>query len=250
MNIDYPVQSQIDDLKALWKEAFKDDDAFLEHFYTFGFSPDRCRCLSVDGRVAAALYWFDCHCQGKPLAYLYGVATAKSFRGKGMCRALVENTHSHLKQLGYAGELLVPAEEDLCRMYEKMGYTHCASVAEPMIQAEGDPVQMQQIDSAQYCRLRREYLPENGVVQEGDSIDFLQTMADFYVGEDFLVCISRDEEFFAPELLGNADAAPGILTAMRSNRGKFRMPGEEKPFAMYYPLSDAGAPGYFGLAFD
>ena len=122
MNIDYPNQSQTDELRALWQEAFGDDDAFLEHFFTYGFAPDRCRCVTVDGKLAAALYWFDCSFQGKPLAYLYGVATFKAHRGKGFCKALAENTHNHLKYLGYAGEILVPAGEKLFQMYEKMGY--------------------------------------------------------------------------------------------------------------------------------
>lgn len=250
MNIDYPSQAQTDDLRDLWQEAFVDDDAFMDLFYTYGFAPDRCRCVTIDGHVAAALYWFDCQYRGRPLAYLYGVATAKAFRGKGLCRALAENTHQHLKYLGYAGAILVPAGEKLFQMYEKMGYSVCASVSEFVCTAGPTPAQMRQVDAEEYRLLRRQFLPENGVVQEGDNLDFLQTMADFYAGEDFLVCISRDEEFFAPELLGNEQAAPGILTALRKNQGHFRGPGGGKPFAMYCPLSDAPAPGYFGLAFD
>ncbi len=250
MNIDYPNQAQTGALRALWKEAFGDDDAYLEHFFTNGFAPDRCRCLTVDGKVAAALYWFDCSYQGKPLAYLYGVATAKAYRGKGICKALVENTHNHLKYLGYAGEILVPAGEKLFQMYEKLGYTTCTSVEEFFCDAAFEPVELRQIDKEEYRLLRRQFLPENGVVQEGDNLDFLQTMADFYVGDDFLIAIAQDEEFFAPELLGNTQAAPGILAALRKNQGKFRCPGVKMPFAMYRPLQDLPAPGYFGLAFD
>lgn len=250
MNIDYPQQHQMAQLRALWQEAFKDSDVFLEHFYTYGFAPDRCRCVTVDGHVVAALYWFDCHFQGKPLAYLYGIATAKSHRGKGLYRALAENTHSHLKYLGYAGEILVPAGENLRKMYEKMGYFSCTTMYEFSCRAGSEAATLKQIDGAEYCRLRRAFLPENGVLQEGDSLRFLETLADFYAGEDFLVCVSRDEKFFAPELLGNTDAAPKILAALHQPQGQFRAPGTGTPFAMFSPLSDTPAPGYFGLAFD
>ncbi len=250
MNIDYPNQAQAEQLRALWQEAFGDDDAFLEHFFTYGFAPDRCRCLTVDGNVAAALYWFDCSFQGKPLAYLYGVATGKAYRGQGLCKALAENTHSHLKYLGYSGEILVPAGEKLFQMYEKMGYSTCSSVTEFTCDAGSAPANMRLVDKEEYRLLRRQFLPEEGVVQEGDNLDFLQTMADFYAGEDFLVAVAHGEEFFAPELLGNSQAAPGILAALRKNQGRFRGPGGGKPFAMYCPLLDAPAPGYFGLAFD
>lgn len=250
MNIDYPLQSQTDELRALWQEAFGDDDVFLDQFFTYGFAPDRCRCLTVDGRVAAALYWFDCSFEGKPMAYLYGVATAKAFRGKGLCRALAENTHQHLKYLGYAGEVLVPAEENLFQMYEKMGYSVCSSVSEFVCTAASEPAQMRKVDAEEFRLLRRQFLPEDGVVQEGDNLNFLQTMADFYAGEDFLVVVAQGEDFFAPELLGNEQAAPGILAALRHNKGRFRGPGGGTPFAMYLSLSDCPAPGYFGLAFD
>lgn len=250
MNVDYPSQSQAQQLRALWQEAFGDDDAFLDLFFTYGFAPDRCRCLSIDGKIAAALYWFDCSCNGRPLAYLYGVATAKEHRGKGLCRVLTENTHSHLKYLGYAGEILVPAGADLFRMYEKLGYSTCASVTEFFCTAEDAPAEIRPVDKEEYRLLRRQFLPENGVVQEGDNLDFLQNMADFYAGDDFVVAVSRTEEFFAPELLGQAQAAPGILAALRKKEGKFRGPGDAAPFAMYLPLSDAPAPEYFGLAFD
>ena len=89
MTVDYPLQSQTEDLRTLWKEAFGDEDAFLDIFYTHGFQFDRCRCITENGKVVAALYWFDCILSGRPVAYLYAVATDKHHRGKGLCRTLL-----------------------------------------------------------------------------------------------------------------------------------------------------------------
>ena len=250
MNIDYPAQEQMEALRALWQEAFGDTEEFLEHFYTQGFAPDRCRCVTLDGRVAAALYWFDCSLDGKPVAYLYGVATGKKYRKQGICRALAENTHAHLKYLGYAGEVMVQAEDGLFGMYEKMGFTPCGGIRELSCPAGDTPALLRKLDAGEFARLRREYLPAGGVLQEGDNLAFLETVADFYAGEDFLVTVSREEEFFAPELLGNVQAAPGILAALGKESGHFRAPGEEKPFTMWHDLSGESAPAYFGLAFD
>ena len=53
------------------------------------------------------------------------------------------------------------------------------------------------------------------------------------------------------ELLGNKEAAPGILKALGCMKGRFRTPGKDQPFAMYLPLTEtAEKPAYFGLAFD
>lgn len=250
MNIDYPTLQLQQDLKKLWQAAFGDSDSFWSLFYEHGFAPDRCRCVTVDGALAAALYWFDCSFDGRPLAYLYGVATDQKFRGRGICRALMENTHSHLKYLGYAGAILVPADGDLSRMYAKMGYRTCSYVTEFSTAAAAQAAALQEIDGTEYCRLRRKLLPEGGVLQEDGCLEFLQHLCRFYAGNDFVAAVSREEPFFVPELLGNSQAAPGILTALHQSQGKFRISGSEQPFAMFCPLSDIPAPSYFGLAFD
>ena len=54
MKLDYPQPRQARQLVALWQEAFGDTVEFIEGFYCTGFSPSRCRCLSIDGEVAAS----------------------------------------------------------------------------------------------------------------------------------------------------------------------------------------------------
>lgn len=250
MNIDYPTQDQLPGLRALWKEAFGDDDAFLDQFYSVAFASDRCRCVSIDGKVVAALYWFDCQFEGRPIAYLYAVATKQTHRGKGICRALMENTHIHFAHLGYAGAVLVPGAVSLFEMYQAFGYETCSYVSEFSCAAAEQPAALRAIDAEEFAALRRTFLPKGGVLQEGESIAFLQTMARFYAGEDFLLTVSAEGKFFAPELLGNPYAAPSILTAFGKKEGIFRTRGGDKPFAMYKALSEGAAPTYFGLAFD
>ena len=251
MNIDYPTQQQLPALRTLWQEAFGDDDGFLDEFYTVAFAPDRCRCVSVEGEPVAALYWFDCQVNGMPVAYLYAVATAAAHRGKGFCRGLMENTHAHLAYLGYAGAVLVPGTKDLFDLYASLGYKTCGWISEFSCAAAEHPASLRAVDAVEFAALRRRYLPAGAVVQEGANLDFLQTMARFYAGDDFLLTVSAgDGKFFAPELLGNVLAAPSILTAFGKKEGLFRAPGTQKPFAMYRTLGNGSVPTYFGLAFD
>ena len=60
MTIDLPAPDQIPQLRVLWQAAFGDTDAFLDIFFHRAFAPERSRCITQDGRVVAALYWFDC----------------------------------------------------------------------------------------------------------------------------------------------------------------------------------------------
>lgn len=243
MKPDYPAEEQLPQLRELWKEAFDDEDAFLNTFFETAFAPDRCRCVTVDGEAAAALYWFDCRCYDRPVAYLYAVATRKVFRGQGLCRALMMDAEHCLSALGYGGIVLVPGQKGLFRMYEGMGYAVCSGIREFSCQRGDAPATMRAVDAEEYARLRRQYLPEGGVVQEGAGLSLLAAQCGLYAGEDFLYAEGA-------ELLGNADAAPGILAALGKSSGVFRAPGQERPFAMYRPLTDLPVPRYFGLAFD
>lgn len=245
MNID------IEALKRLWQQAFGDPAEFVDAFFRTGFSPNRCRLIRKNDRVAAMLYWLDCECRGERLAYLYGVATEKSFRGQGLCHALMEDTHSYLAEKGYAGAVLVPGNEELFRLYEGMGYRPFGGIQALSCIAAETPCALRPIEKEEYALLRRRFLPDGGVVQEGETLSFLQTQVKFYAGEDFVLAAAVEEDrLFAPELLGNTAAAPQILNALQVTEGRFRAPGAEKPFAMYRGFTQAEPPAYFGLALD
>lgn len=250
MTIDAPKQEQIGQLRLLWKEAFGDTDAFLDSFFTIAFACDRCRCVTEDARVTAALYWFDCSCGGKKMAYLYAVATAKDRRGRGLCRALLEDTHAHLKKKGYAGTVLVPADDALRQMYGRMGYLPATTVAEFTCLAAEQEVPVRLLDKSEYLRLRRERLPAGAVGQEGPLADLLADQCGLFGGGDFLLAAwTEDGVLHAEEFLGDRAAVPGIVKALGAKRGVFRAPGGDKPFAMYRPLGEAcPKPGYFGIA--
>lgn len=250
MTIDFPNVQLISGLRNLWQEAFGDTDTFLDCFFSTGFSQDRCRCICEHGKPVAALYWFDCNWGEKRLAYLYAVATAKSHRGHGLCHRLMEDTHALLRQQGYDGIVLVPAQPSLFSFYEKMGY-RCFGGIRQWNATAGEPISLKELDAIQYATLRTGYLPENSVRQDGKLLDFLGSYARFYQGADFLVCCAEDDgRLMAYELLGNTAAADGILAALKLKTGTFRAPGNA-PFSMYYPLAnDHTFPGYFAFALD
>ena len=252
MTIDSPRAGDIPALRRLWQEAFGDEDAFLDAFFSTAFSPDRCRCIREGEEILAALYWLDSQHTGRPIAYLYAIATAKERRGKGLCRALMEETHRVLAARGYAGALLVPGEPSLFDFYAKMGYRACTTVGEIACTAAPAPVALRSLAAEEYTALRRAYLPQGGVLQEGESIAFLARQAALYAGEDFLLAARRSgDTLHGLELLGNADAAPLSLCALGCAEGHFRIPAGGTPFAAYLPLDPlCPPPAYFGLAFD
>lgn len=253
MTFDYPTPQQIGVLRNLWKEVFADSDEFLDAFFSTAFSPLRCRCAVEQGETVGMLYWFDLLCGSRKMAYLYAVATHPGHRGKGICRKLMADTHAMLSSQDYAGAVLVPQEPGLRQMYAGFGYQEATTIRETFCAAGDIPAALHRIRAEEYARLRREYLPEGSAIQEGENLRFLETQADFYSGSDFLLAAREESNgsLFGYELLGNAEAAPGILKALGCSQGTFRTPGQKLPFAMFLPLAEgAQGPAYFGFAFD
>lgn len=251
MTVDRPAESQYPALRSLWQQAFGDPDVFLDGFFATGFSPDRCRCIRWNDRLAAALYWFDCRWQGKKLAYIYAVATEADFRGKGFCRSLMEDTHAHLKKLGYAGAVLVPGSRELFGMYEKLGYRGFSPKLWQELPAAEPAVPIRALTAEEFAEKRPTFLPEGGVLQEGATLAYLSTFAGFYEADDCLFCGGGEEIFLFQEFLGDEKKIPGILAALQGKQGRVPCPGQGPDSAMYYPLTDEEEiPAYFGLALN
>lgn len=253
MASEFPRQEQLPELMQLWKQVFGEYGGFWEQFVrSGGFSRQRCLCLLSDGHIAASLCWLDCSFRGRKLAYVYAVMTRPEYRGRGLCRTLLADTHRLLAGAGYAAAILVPEDDGLRRMYEKLGYETVTGVTEFSCGAGETAIPLRPVEPAEYGRLRRALLPENGIVQEGDSLSFLAEQTLLLAGPGVLLAAYREEEILhAMELLGPREAAPGIVKALGCREGRFRGPGRDEPFAMWFPLAeDAPQPGYFGLAFD
>ena len=252
MNVDYPNPTQMQQLQHLWQEAFADDDAFWEIFVSYGFAPDRCRCVTIDGQLVAALYWFDVTLEDRKLAYLYAIATAQDRRGRGLCRGLMADTHRHLKELGYAGAVLVPAEPSLSGFYGRMGYETVSGIRVFSCSAGSLPEPLRKLSPEEYARLRRQISPAGTVLQEGPLLDLLASQAEFFAGDGLLLTVQRDgSHAFCPEFLGDPEKAPKVLAALSLDSGTFRTPGSETPFAMAHFFSGNPVPiRYFAFALD
>ena len=251
MRIDHPTKAQIPALRDLWKEAFGDTSAYLDLFFDRGFVAEKAMCVADGETVAAALYWLDMDYPGGKIAYIYAVATAKSHRGQGLCRKLMDATHRILQTQGYVAAVLVPQDAGLARMYAAMGYLPGSGIRELHCEAAQKAVPLKPVSSDTYHRLRKELLPPEGITLGQKAQALLASQAEFYTGDGIWLAAVREEtKVIGLELLGDETAAPGIVAALGCREGVFRMPGEE-PFAMYIPLTEgAAAPGHLGFAFD
>lgn len=252
MRTDHPSSVHIPQLRSLWQEAFGDTDLFLDSFFRTAFSYDRCLCILDGDTVAAALYWFDCSMEKQKLAYIYAVVTRPTYRGQGLCRRLISDTHDLLRACGYSAATLVPQKESLRKMYAGMGYENFGGLTEFHCHAASCGIPVRAIGPAEFAALRAKMLPPGAVIQEGENLTFLAEQAEFFAGEGFLLAAYGEKDtLHAVEFLGDPVHAPGILKTLGFPQGHFRRMGNQRLFAMYCPLSSSfGNPSYFGFAFD
>lgn len=250
MTINAPEMQDIPALRNLWKEAFEDTDAFLDLFFEKGFSFDRCRLLKTENTVAA-LYWFDCRWKNKKVAYLYAIATKKAFQGQGLCRALMADTHKHLQALGYAGAALVPANEGLFSLYKKLGYESFCPMDTVTIKAEETKISLCPIDAATYGKLRKELLPDDAIIQEGATLNFLEGFGSFYRMDSGIACLSKeDETLYIQEYLADPKEIPALTYCLKAKKAQVRLAGKTAS-AMYLPLDNSQElPSYLGISLN
>lgn len=236
---------------ALWQQAFGDSQEFIDGFFRSGYSQDRCQFLEEDGRLAAILYWFDCLWNGRKVAYLYAVATDKAFRGQGLCRQLLADTHRHLQSLGYDGAALVPGDAGLFQMYEKLGYRGFCPMERKSLLSGGAPVNLRTITPVEYAQLAKGWMPAGSVIPGAEMLTFYETYGQFYAFDGGCLCAAREKDtLYIQEYLGDPAALPGIGAALGAETVQVRLPGKGMPFAMYHSFKEQAMPEYLGIALD
>ncbi len=251
MEFTNPKFSDIPTLKILWQEAFCDGAEFSESFFSTAFSPDHAFCIKEGNKILSALYILDCSFEGEPIAYVYAVATAKSHRGQGLASKLMEFSESLLKNRGYKAAVLVPGEKGLFDFYKKLGYNTIIAADRFEAAAKEADFAISKIEKEEFCKLRREFLPEKAVLQEDVSLEYLAAYCSFYKGCDFLLAAYENADtLYAAELLGNRTRAEGIVYLLGCKKGSFKTTGENEPYALMKPFCNITVPKYFGLAFE
>lgn len=113
-------------LSRIWAQCFEEDKKYLSLFFLQGFPLGKTLVAEQEGRAASILTLLPCTCRVEddqyPAAYIYGVATAPEFRGRGLSTALLEQADEYLKKQGTAMAFLAPASPELFEFYRKRGF--------------------------------------------------------------------------------------------------------------------------------
>lgn len=236
-------------LILLWQEAFGDDTDFICDFLHNIARRQQSIVWDEYGKICSAAYLIDgitvC---GRPVPYIYAVATLPEYRGRGFGAAVCDACIEIAKPNSCA---LSPADERLSAWYEKIGFIPSYNLYEAKMQPEYRDFELTELDAKSYAALRRRLLKNTNYADfRAGLLKWWQRCWNgrFYSFDGGCVSICRqDEGFLIPELLAykNGMAALGRLcggfsVCVRTPvLDKFEVFGEKKPFLSAAP-ADTG----------
>lgn len=244
-----------DSLKKLWLSCFDDSPEVVDAFFSKTVTPENI-IAAFDGRVAVgALYLIDSFVTvaGRRFNayYIYGVCTHPRCRNKGImtrCFEILENIVKN-NQIDYI--FLVPAEESLFKMYEKLGFKTGIEYSEEVIYNKGDKNNKfteKPMDYESYVKLRENITVETPVITLGERgfNTFFHPVGDHvacvYNGSDYAVFEKENEAVIVHEWTGNRESVLEMVFSL-SCSGKIilRKPAEKVgiPFGMYRAFGNA-----------
>lgn len=110
--------------KALWQEAFGDEDAFVDRFLMRHFRSARMLRIEEGGVLLSMLHLLPFRTEeGECVGYIYGVATALKARGRGLATRLLGDAIERAKAEGMKALVLIPADEEVRAFYSRHGFS-------------------------------------------------------------------------------------------------------------------------------
>lgn len=213
-------------MAALWQTYFGGNSSQLRRIFRLAYDREHALVLRRPGdrQIAAQLFWQDCRLAGKPAACIGGFCVRPDLQRQGLGTELLEYTHQHLKEQGCSAVVMEPQDEELFWFYHPFGYKLAGTHDSFFAKAEGK-AEMIMVSPGEYHRLRREYLPENGLERPLNYFRYCSDTVAYFKGRDFVCAVQREPVPDCLELLGNRAAANGIAGYFQLPHLQFHTPG-------------------------
>ena len=145
-------------LKALWQEAFGDEQQDIDLFFETVYPNATGFCAEDGGELVSMLFALPQTIvkEEKQLkcAYLYAVATKKDRQGEGLCSALLAYAEKELRKRYVEALLLSPASERLADFYAERGFTRQTGAKKTLLDCAHPTGQATEIGVQDYAGLR------------------------------------------------------------------------------------------------
>ena len=130
----------ISQYKQLWKKIFKDNDEFIESYFSNFLNTDSFFYFSENNIIKSALlscnYRWNFEGDILKFAYLSGILTEERSRGKGLASELIKHTLKNICLNGFNRCGLIAADDSLVKYYAKLGFIKCKEKDDKIFRTE------------------------------------------------------------------------------------------------------------------
>jgi len=113
-------------VRRMWKICFNDSEAFMDLYFSEKYKDENTLVYIEDNQVVASLqilpYSFTFYGENIPISYISGACTLPEFRNRGLMEKLLIASFEVMKQRNIPLSIVIPANENLYKYYEKFGY--------------------------------------------------------------------------------------------------------------------------------
>lgn len=111
------------EIRSLWQSVFGDSREVVDTFLERHYNADLSLTEQVDGRVVAMLHIVPMRdSEGLQAAYIYAVATAPQYRGRGCATRLIKRALQIAQERGCDYSFLIPANDSAKALYLRLGF--------------------------------------------------------------------------------------------------------------------------------
>ena len=108
--------------RELWQEVFGDEREFVDLFMIEVYRPENMLVKEEQGRVVSMLHIVQMQTSLGLTGYLYAIATASEFRGRGYASQLIAEALQLMRSRGYDVAMLIPSTVEVKAFYERFGF--------------------------------------------------------------------------------------------------------------------------------
>jgi len=108
--------------RELWQEVFGDEREFVDLFMIEVYRPENMLVKEEQGSVVSMLHIVQMQTSLGLTGYLYAIATASEFRGRGYASQLIAEALQLMRSRGYDVAMLIPSTIEVKAFYERFGF--------------------------------------------------------------------------------------------------------------------------------
>lgn len=119
-------EKMVDEIMRVMTSCFGDPIWILKFFFKERFDIGNCYVCIEDKKIVSVLHVIKSKLKiGREILngiYIYGACTLREYRKRGYMTGLINYVHEIYSKSGYECSFLLPANQEVSRFYEKIGY--------------------------------------------------------------------------------------------------------------------------------